>query len=112
MLIRLGFFFQISNSGITTPPLPRPLILRERLNSFTFQGSKVLTQKADPLMAQIVPRIDRRREVLILSFSGLKDIEVDLVLSEDRRKNRIAEDICIGNKFKQTLCINLRNPMQ
>ncbi|XP_023320374.1 molybdenum cofactor sulfurase isoform X2 [Eurytemora carolleeae] len=60
------------------------------------EGSKVLTQKADPLMAQIVPRIDWRRGVLILSFSGLKDIEVDLVLSEDRRKNRIAEDICIG----------------
>ena len=63
-------------------------------------------------MAQIVPRIDRRQGVLELSFPGLEAVQVELVVPEDRRRERVAEDICLGRIYSivftfQTGTINL-----
>jgi hypothetical protein len=58
------------------------------------QGERALTQKSEPLLAQIRPRVERDRGRLVLSFPGLEDLEVDLTIEEVRQHQQ--GSMCVG----------------
>jgi hypothetical protein len=57
------------------------------------QGERALTQKSEPLLAQIKPRVERDRGRLVLSFPGLEDLEVDLRIEEAKQQQGT---MCVG----------------
>ena len=71
-------FFDFFDDNWSYQDICRIALLLLRVISVVYQGKKVLTQKSDPLMAQIGTRIDSHQ--LILSFPGLQDLQVGLVI--------------------------------
>ena len=58
------------------------------------QGERALTQKNEPLLAQIKPRVERDRGRLVLSFPGLEDLEVDLRIEDVKQHQQ--GTMCVG----------------
>jgi hypothetical protein len=72
------------------------------------QGERALTQKNEPLLAQIKPRVERDRGRLVLSFPGLEDLEVDLRLEEAKQQQQ--GTMCVGKV--SVLLHNLQNTLE
>ena len=59
------------------------------------RGRTVLTQSREPRLAQIKARIELTRRALVLSCSGMEDIEVALEAGGEARAG-LTGDICLG----------------
>jgi hypothetical protein len=78
-----------------TVPTPLLLLCQQSLLRITVtQGERALTQKSEPLLAQIKPRVERDRGRLVLSFPGLEDLEVDLRIEDVKQQQQ--GTMCVG----------------
>jgi len=59
------------------------------------QGSKVLTQKRDPLLSQIRTHLDLERKILTLSFRDERSVEVPF--DSKATKKLFTSEVCVGN---------------
>jgi len=61
------------------------------------EGSKVLTQKGDTMMAQVETNINLTKGVLVLSFPDLQDLEINLALEAAvGASSTLQQEICVG----------------
>jgi hypothetical protein len=60
------------------------------------QGGRVLTQKSEPLLAQLKARVERELGRLVLSFPGLQEVEVGLQMEAGNHEE--GKNLCVGKK--------------